>query len=121
MSETEKLLKLAFKKVDEDSDFMAFVLRKYLETEKISERELLSALNCTLEDYYKLALCRVPKTDAQNFLERLNNISQYTHISALELNKIIKRVGSILKFADSSNSNSLLMAARDKKNNEKKD
>jgi hypothetical protein len=121
MSETEKLLELAFKKVDEDNDFMAFVLKKYLETEKISEQELLSSLSCSLEDYYKLALCRVPKTDAQNFVERLNNISQYTHISTLELNKIIKRVDAILKFADSSNNNTLLMAARDKKNNEKKD
>jgi hypothetical protein len=47
----------------------------------------------------------------------LNNICVYIGISTLELNKIIKRVYSILQLreATTTNENSLLMAARDKK------
>lgn len=118
---SERLLKLAFKKVDGDRSFMAFVLTKYLEIECVSEQTLVSELNCSVEDYYKLALCRVPQANAPDFVERLNNISEYTHISMLELNKIIKRVDSILKFADSPNNSTLLMAARDKRKNDIKD
>lgn len=119
MSEEINALEIAVKKASRDSGFMAYVLQKYLEVEKISEKEMLTMLNCSFEDYYKLNLCRVPYVTANDFIVRLNNISQYAHISSIELNKIIKRVYSVLNLSDNKNQinqNSFLIAARDKYN-----
>lgn len=121
MNDKIKLLEAAMKKISSEKEFMAFVLSKYLEIEKISEGSLISELKCSLEDYYKLGLCRVPKTTSKDFILRLNSMCEYTHTPVSELNKIIKRVDTIIKLSENANSSSLLMAARDKKKNEKKD
>lgn len=117
MSENLKLFALANKKAAEDSDFLAYFLKKYSEIERISEQELIAFLNCTLQDYYKLGLCRVPDISTNDFPSRLKKISEFANVSVFELNKIIKRVSTILKFSDNITNdclNSFLMAARDK-------
>lgn len=120
MTDNIKLLKHAARKVEADSGFIAFLMKKYLEFENISEEEVLSTLHCTAEDYYKLNLCRVPDINANDFASRLNNISQYTNSSAIELNKIIKRANSILRLSGGDvEQHNYLMAARDKHNKDK--
>ena len=120
MSEKIKMLELASDKAATDSGFIAYLMKKYLEFENISEQEVLSTLHCTMEDYYKLNLCRVPDINASDFVSRLNNISQYTNSSANELNKIIKRANSILRLNGSDmEQNNYLVAARDKQNKNK--
>ena len=89
MNNKIKLFELAYKKVVLDNDFMAFIFKKYMEYEKISDQELMLKLKCSLEDYYKLGLCRVPNINASDFVKRLNKISEYSHTSELELNKIL--------------------------------
>jgi len=124
MNDKLKLLEQAVRKAENDSSFIAYFINKYNTFEKTTEQEIISNLNCSLEDYYKLNLCRVPDADANDFIERLNKISQYTNTSMLELNKIIKRVSSILKFAepaDYGNHSAFLMAARDKQKNKELD
>jgi len=113
MNEKEKLLQLAYDKIADNSEFMAFYLKKYGEFEKISEQEICSNLNCSVEDYYKLALCKAPYVNANDFVARLNNISQYTGISVFGLNNIVKRVHSIMTLSENESS-AYLMAARDK-------
>jgi hypothetical protein len=123
MSDKVRLLELANKKVADDSDFIAYFFTKYSEIEKKSQQEIISTLNCSFENYYKVGLCRIPDINETDFLQRLNNISQYSNISSLELNKIIKRVNSVLKFSDNinlQNTSPFLMAARDKKKKDKK-
>lgn len=121
MSEKIKILELAANKASSDSGFIAFLIKKYLEFENISEQDVLSTLQCSEEDYYKLNLCRVPDINATDFVSRLNNISKYTNSSAIELNKIIKRANSILRLSgDQVEQNNYLMAARDKQNENNK-
>jgi hypothetical protein len=121
MTDNIRLLEHAARKVEADSGFIAYLMKKYLEFENISEQEVLSTLHCTMEDYYKLNLCRVPDINASDFVSRLNNISQYTNSSAIELNKIIKRANSILRLSGSDmEQNNYLMAARDKQNKNNK-
>jgi hypothetical protein len=121
MSDKLKLLETANRKAASDRGFIAYCLLKYSEIEQKTEQEIISSLNCQLEDYYKLGLCRTPDVNSNDFLLRLNNISSYTHVSAIELNKIIKRVNAVLKFSDANTQveNSYLMAARDKKKKDK--
>jgi hypothetical protein len=121
MTDKIRLLEHAARKVEADSGFIAHLIKKYLEIENISEQEILSTLHCSAEDYYKLNLCRVPDINANDFVSRLNKISNYTNSSAIELNKIIKRANSILRLSGSDvDQHNYLMAARDKQNKDKK-
>lgn len=121
MTDKLRLLEHAARKVESDSGFIAFLMKKYLETENVSEQEIQSYLHCSVEDYYKLNLCRVPDIKANDFVTRLNKISQHTNTSAIELNKIIKRANSILSLSGSDVEQcNYLLAARDKQNKDKK-
>lgn len=111
MNEKLEILEMAAKKVSSDGGFIAFIVMKYLEFEKISQKELVSILGCSEEDYYKLLLCRAPEVNASDFVKRLTNICQYTNASMIELNKIIKRTVSLLNLSESQE---YFMAARDK-------
>lgn len=111
------MLEMAADKVSSDSSFIAFTIKKYLEFENVSAKELPSVLGCSEEDYYKLLLCRVPEINASDFVARLTKICQYTNSSVIELNKIIKRTTSLLNLSESQiEQNTYLMAARDKYN-----
>lgn len=121
MNDKLKLLELANKKVETDKDFFAFFLSQYLEIEQINKEAILSMLSCDIETYNKLGLCKVPAITESNYLNRLNNIASYLNISVLELNKIIKRVNTVIQLRDSEVPNSYLMAARDKKKKDDKD
>ena len=114
MNDKIKLLELANKKVEGDGDFIAYFLSRYAEIEKLSQQDMMSALKCSIENYYKLGLCKAPNANSSDFIDELNKVSNYTNISTLELNKIIKRVSTIEKFSQLNN-NPILMAARDKK------
>jgi len=119
MNNKKKLLELASKKASDDSNFMAFFLKKYMEFEKVTEQDMQLNLKCSSENYYKLALCKIPNANTNDFIDRLNRISNYANASVFELNKIIKRVNSLLLFSDDK-SNSYLMAARDQYNKKNK-
>ncbi|MXV14342.1 hypothetical protein [Hufsiella ginkgonis] len=109
------LLKSAYEKAAQESKFLAHTLESYIQIEGITQAEAIDAIGSTQEIYYKLGLCLLPIPSAQNYLEELNKICSYLNITAINLNKIIKRVDSINKFRDSGTSeNGFLAAARDR-------
>lgn len=112
MTTNLNLFKSAIERVENDHEFMAYTLKKYREFEKISEPKLMEVLDCSMEDYCKLALCKVPDIKDADFGERLTVISEYTNIVSGRLTKVIKHVNTVLKFTTSSGT--ILMAARDK-------
>lgn len=120
MSDKLKLLETANKKASMDKDFVAYYLNRYLDIEQLTEQQIINTLNCPIEDYYKLGLCKAPNVESKNFLQRLTDISTYTRISVIELNKIIKRVNSIEKIStvDIESKPAYLIAARDKNKKE---
>lgn len=113
MNEQLRLLDLANKKAASDNEFIGYILKKYGEIENHSEVEICAKLNCSLEDYYRLSLCKTPEVNSNDFVEQLNRIATHSNVSMMELNTLIKRVVSILKFSGAQG-NSFLMAARDK-------
>lgn len=116
MSDKVKLLEAANKKVAIDREFIAYFLSSYIEIEHTTKDAIMATLNCDFESYYKLGLCKAPSIYAEDYLDRLNKISSYINISSLELNKILKRVNSVLQFTRAeTDESSYLMAARDKK------
>lgn len=106
------LLKSATARFENNPEYMAYILKKYCEFERISESELLSEFNCSADDYYKLALCKYPPVDTTDFSQRLKVISEYTHIKTDDLNMLIKHVNTVLIFIGASANT--LMAARDR-------
>lgn len=95
MSNKLKLLEVAVKKMSKDKNFMSFILDRYMELENITKDDLISKLHCSLHDFYKLALCKVPYTREKDFKERIKDISEYCSMLDFELSEIIKRVEGI--------------------------
>ena len=119
MNDKLKLLEYAAKKVVNENAFMGFLFNRFMETENIGETDLITSLNCNLEDYYKLCLCKAPDTTAGNYIEKVRELSEYANVQVFELNKIIKRANVIISLSQSPNS--LLMAARDRIEKKDKD
>lgn len=122
MNDKIRLLELAYKKIASNNQFMAYYLAQYVETEQITINIVIEILGCNVENFYKLGLCKAPTVGSINYLNELNKIADYTSISTIELNKILRRVDTVMKFRN-SNTKSYLMAARDKnkKNNDQDD
>jgi hypothetical protein len=119
MSNKIKLLKVANKKAAQDPCFLAYYLSRYITIERTSEPAIIQTLNCSTEAFYKLGLCHAPDVNLPDYLTRINTICSYIGISAIELNKIIKRVSAVTELTSSRpNEISFLMAARDKKKKE---
>jgi hypothetical protein len=122
MNDKIKLLELANAKAATDEEFIAYFLNHYLKIEQTTTEAVMTILNCNVENYYKLGLCKAPTITDSDYLDRLNNISSYVGISVLELNKIIKRVNTVLQLRNlSTGENAVLMAARDKKKRDNSD
>ena len=113
MSDKVKLLESAAKRVSQDKEFIAFYLERYSLLENKNAQEIQKALNCTLENYYKLGLCKAPQVSMPDFTERLRRISVHTQSSIFVLSSIVKRVSAIEKFKSEAGETSYLMAARD--------
>lgn len=120
MSNKIKLLEVANKKAAQDPAFIAYFIAKYMIIENTSESTIIQVFNCSTESFYKLGLCQAPNVNLPDYLSRINTICSYVGVSAIELNKIIKRVNSVTQLTGSpTNDISYLMAARDKKKKDK--
>lgn len=113
MNDKLKLLEHAAKYAEKDKEFMAYYLQRFSEVENMSLEKVATSLNCSNEGYFKLGLCRAPDPN-ENLIDGLNEIADYIHVSTLELVKIVRRVNVMDKLTARENSDSLLMAARDK-------
>ena len=91
-------LKHAITSLENNHEFMAHTLKKYRDFEQISELAMLDLLGCTINDYYKLAFCRMPDTGKSDYLLRMGDISEYTNIETDKLLRLIKRVRISLSF-----------------------
>jgi len=105
-------LKYATTRIEDNHEFMAYTLKMYCEFEKISETELIKVLDCSVNSYYELALCKAPGIGELDFMDRLAIISEYVTIDKSKLIMVIKHVHTLLKFA--SQPENILLAARDK-------
>jgi hypothetical protein len=114
MNKAIGLLEIGAKRLSTEKDFMSFILYRYMEIESISDSDLIEGLNCSAENFYRLALCKAPNVTAGDFVERLERICAYSKTTMVDINRIIKRVDAISKLSSVESQNSYLMAARDK-------
>ncbi len=83
-----KLFKNTYDKLCNDRAFMAFYLHEVSLKENKTPDEMAALLNCSLEDYYKLALCKAPEINSE-FDTRINKIAAYTNSSPIILSNIV--------------------------------
>lgn len=106
-----------FDKVRLRNDYFAFFLFEYQRIEQLSNEEMNAFLSCNDEDFYRLAFCRVPEKNDENFAEKISQIAEYANISKTKLFKIFNRVHAIHALRQSSQTimeETFLMAAREK-------
>lgn len=113
MNDKIKLLELANRQISSNEEFLAYFLAQYSEIEHVTTEAIMEMLECSIESYYKLGLCKAPITTHANYITELSKITDYIGISAISLNKIIRRVDTIMQLRDNKSEN-YLMAARDK-------
>jgi succinate dehydrogenase flavin-adding protein (antitoxin of CptAB toxin-antitoxin module) len=84
-----KLFENTYGKLASDKSFMAYYLEQLIIRENKTKEDLITLLNCSAEDFYKLALCKAPEKNAANLKLRLIKIAEYTNTSALILSNIL--------------------------------
>ena len=111
-----KFVEVLLRKASKDSSLMAYCLNHYAVSERLDLTQLLAFLNCSEEQYVKLALCNAPENIfAPNFKERIKHISMFCEIEETTLLIIVKQVRITHNLSNStSDSEGILLAARSK-------
>ena len=122
MTETEmeghtRHLALAAQKAAERENYLAF--RVYKKTKGVGDEEIARLLDCEIEAYFRLALCRLPNLEKGSFGDRVRHIAKFANASPTALAKIIKHAESVQAFnrTVSSEHRNLLLAARKRDEN----
>ncbi|MEO6302644.1 MAG: hypothetical protein ABIP51_05690 [Bacteroidia bacterium] len=99
------LFENTFNKLSGDRAFMAFYLNEVALKENRTQEDMIALLNCSLEDYYKLGLCKAPEIN-EDLNKRIQKIAEYTNTSSLILTNIIKYC-TIEQISESNTKNSI--------------
>lgn len=113
--------KFLIKKVSSRKDYFAFFIGQYQQHEQLDDDQIKSFLACSDENFFRLALCRVPDIQADTFAEKIQKIADFTTIPVMKLAQILKRVSGlevIQQAEEKSYEESFLLAARQKAENE---
>lgn len=96
-----------------DSHFMAFVLRQYQLQEKLSDEALAQQLNVSPTNFLRLAMCRRPSDQAENYTAQVRRIAGFALVNELELFRILRQVESMEAIGHKRDDSQFLSAARD--------
>lgn len=72
-----KLLEITYNKVAQDADFIAYYFRQIMESGISDRQQLLSSLQCSEENFYKLGLSKLPPVHQPDYAERINRIATF--------------------------------------------
>ena len=84
-----KLFENTYNKLILDKAFMAYYLDQLIIRENKTKEEICALLNCSAENFYKLALCKAPELNEVDFKQRISKIAEYTNTSDIILSNII--------------------------------
>jgi hypothetical protein len=86
------------RRLQDNPDFMAYVLAAYKRQETLmSDNALAKRLNATPAMLTRLALCKRPVPDSPQFAEQVRQIAAFTNIDAAQLANIVRQVNSLEK------------------------
>jgi hypothetical protein len=104
-------------RLQESSQFMSSALISYQKLEKLNEEDLVEHLGTTPAMLVRLAICRRPNCDSEQFSYQLRKIADYTNINVERLATLLRQVESLEGFCSTPDivglQKSFLAAARD--------
>ncbi|MBL7933706.1 MAG: hypothetical protein JNL60_17515 [Bacteroidia bacterium] len=74
------LMQITYAKLAGNREFIASYLENYIRVEGIDRLELMKRLQCSEENFYRLALCKTPLPSQADFHERVEKISAYASV-----------------------------------------
>lgn len=98
--------------------FLANYLAQYQALQHMEDAQLADFLGCTEEKLRDLALCRRPDPSTPGFKAEVELIATYAGLKSTRLAELIRNVEALTALtttATTQHSNSLLMAARDRR------
>lgn len=97
--------------------FLAWTFATYREVEHLSDEELRRILACSVDDYHRLALCRMV---AQPSAEDLRGLAAFAGADLDALARVLRRAEAVaaLREAEAAASRSTLLAAREREEDE---
>jgi hypothetical protein len=82
-------------RLQDDPDYMAWVLEKYRSQERLSLDQLLSHLGITLTAFTRLTLCKRPHTNPEVFADQVRQVAEYAAVDPSQLANILRQVDSL--------------------------
>ncbi len=108
-------------KVSSRKDYFAFFITQYQEYEQLNDEQMKSFLECSDNNFFRLALCRVPDMHADTFTRSIQKIADFANVPVMKLIRMLKRVSGLevmQQAAEKMHEETLLLAARQKTENE---
>ena len=111
----EKAIRLDF--------FLGKVLLEYMTIQGLDKAGLAKKLGCNLDQFSRLALCRQPQEDSDNFRYEIESIAKFIGIEPVKLGQLIREAASLRVLKNSERKDlsilnaGLLLAARDRLTN----
>lgn len=87
-----ELMRITYAKLAGNREFIASYLENYMRLEGIDKLRLMQRLNCSEENFYRLALCKTPLPSQPDFRERAERIAEYSNVPFQELAFLILSV-----------------------------
>lgn len=93
--DVDKQLASLAARLRDNPGFMAYVLAKYEQQERLSDETLAKDLGVTPAKLSRLALCKRPTGNSPQFADQVRQIAAYIGVDAAELARIIRQVDSL--------------------------
>jgi hypothetical protein len=117
---SHKWLENAARRATEENWALGSLLQAYLKFERKSEPDVLQELECTIEVYRKIAICRRPRP--LRFSEDVDRISERFGLNPNRLTAVIRRAEVLATLAtprdEMAATGATLLAARDRRGQE---
>ena len=91
----QEIVQIAAERAASEPAFFAHVLREYCAMFGLDLRSLATKLGCNIHDMTRLALCRKPDFDAQQWHEDLEKIAHFVHVDSQLLLQLLREVDTL--------------------------
>jgi hypothetical protein len=88
-------LRLMATKLQNDPTTVAWIISTYLKQEHLSWEKLSTTLGTTEQALVKLALCKRPNSNSNDFKQQVTQLAQYANIDLVLLTNMIRQVESV--------------------------
>ena len=113
MPDNKNISQIMIDKLSQRQDYMAWYMLQYMQDENLNDKQLAAFLETSETNIERLAMCKAPNSKSSDFIQKINDVGNFTDIDPFKLSVIVRKVESIHSLKNSVSDVSL-MAARKK-------